>query len=357
MNRRGFLGYCTAAGITFGLSGLASCLSSKVPFSPEDKALLSGLMVADAHAHPYQLHGSKDYDMSTPTIDMMKQVGMVASSFSAVGDMVKYGRSISEMPYDNTLFQLGLVKKLEKKKKIQLIRNASDIPLSIGPEDVCGAIMAIEGGDALEGKIKNLDKFYQYGVRMITVLHDHDNSIGFNQRSHSDGSLTSFGVQVVERMNELGMIVDVAHSKTQTLNGIAEVSTAPLIDSHTNPLPFGIELSRPSRLRNWDEMELIAKTGGIICTWPLAYSKGKLPRTTLIHWAEEIVEIKNRLGINHVGLGTDGGGNLPQKVKGWKSILSLPLLISAMREVGLTQDEIFAYTGGNFLRVLKQCLR
>ncbi len=98
-------------------------------------------------------------------------------------------------------------------------------------------------------------------------------------------------------------------------------------------------------------MELIAKTGGVICTFPYAYSL----RTTLKHWAEEIVEIKKRFGIDHVGLGTDGDGNF-QNVKGWDSILSLPKLIGAMRTAGLSQDDIAAYTGGNFLRVLKQIL-
>ena len=355
MNRREFLGYCVAAGMTIGLGGLVSCIRSNISLSQADKTQLSGLLIADAHAHPYQLYGSRKYDGSTPTIDMMKQVGMVASSFSAVGDMVKYGGR-SGRPYSDTLSQLRKVKGLEENKKVKLILKTSDIQSSIEPNDTLGAIMAIEGGDALEGKIKNLSKFYEYGVRMITVLHDHNNEIGFNQRSRSDGPLTPFGIKVIEKMNELGIIVDVAHSKTKTLKSIVEVSTAPLIDSHTNPLPYGYEPSKPTRLRTWSEMELIAKTGGIICTWPLAYSKGIHPRTTLKHWAEEIIQIKKRLGIEHCGLGTDGGGNLPQKVKGWKSIASLPNLIGAMREVGLSQDDIIAYVGGNFLRILNRCL-
>ena len=155
----------------------------------------------------------------------------------------------------------------------------------------------------------------------------------------------------------MGMVVDVAHVKAQTLKGIAEVTAAPLIDSHTNPMAYGYRHPKPTRLRYWNEMELVAKTGGIVCTWPAAYSKKyRFPRTTLKHWADEIVEMKKRIGIEHVGLGTDGGGNLRQKVKGWHSILSLPGLIRAMKEAGLSRDDIVAYTGGNFLRVLNQCL-
>ena len=281
---------------------------------------------------------------------------MVACSFSALGDRVKYG-DVFGAPFGNTMDQLKEVKIFEKNKRITLIRKASDIPWPNGLNNVPGAVMTIEGGDALEGKINNLNKFYEYGVRMITIMHAHNNKLGYHQRSRTDGPLTPFGIQVVERMNKLGMVVDVAHVKAQTLKGIAEVTAAPLIDSHTNPMAYGYRHPKPTRLRYWNEMELVAKTGGIVCTWPAAYSKKyRFPRTTLKHWADEIVEMKKRIGIEHVGLGTDGGGNLRQKVKGWHSILSLPGLIRAMKEAGLSRDDIVAYTGGNFLRVLNQCL-
>lgn len=355
MKRREFLGCCVAAGMTIGFGGLVSCIRQNIPLSDADRDQLSGLLIADAHAHPYQFYGSRDYDFSTPTIEIMKQIGMVASSFSAVGDMVKdSGRS--ESPYFNTLSQLSEVKRLEEKKKVRLILKASDVQSLISPSDILGAIMAIEGGDALGGKISNLDSFYDYGVRIITVLHDHDNEIGFNQRSQSDGPLTPFGIKVIEKMNEYGMIVDVAHSKTKTLKSIVEVSTTPVIDSHTNPLPDLYESSKPTRLRTWSEMELVAKTGGLICTWPLSYSRDIYQRTTLKHWAEEIILIKKRLGIEYCGLGTDGGGKLPQKIEGWESVASLPKLIGAMREAGLSRDDVVAYVGGNFLRILNRCL-
>ena len=153
------------------------------------------------------------------------------------------------------------------------------------------------------------------------------------------------------------MVIDVAHARLQTLKGIAQASEAPLVDSHTNPMAFGYKHPKPTRLRYWAEMELVAKTGGVVCTWPAAYSKKyRYPRTTLRHWAEEIVEMKKRLGIEHVGLGTDGGGNLRRFVNGWHSIISLPKLMRAMGAAGLSQEDIAAFTGGNFLRVLNRCL-
>lgn len=267
-----------------------------------------------------------------------------------------YFRGRSGNPYGETRTQLQQVRRLAEDGQVHLIAKSSDLKSLLASRHTLGALMAIEGADALEGKLQNLGAFHDYGVRLITVVHDRDNEVGFNQRSDNDGPLTSFGVQLIENMNKLGMVIDVAHSKTGTLKSIAEVSAVPLVDSHTSPFHPGDETSGVRRLRTWQEMETIAKTGGIVCTWPFAYSGSKAQRSTLGDWADEIVQMKARLGIDHCGLGTDGGGGLPRTVKGWDSIASLPSLIAAMREAGLTQDDIAAFVGGNFLRILDKVL-
>lgn len=345
MKRREFLGYCIAAGMSVSFSGINLRKEVYASSAANNMEVLRNLVIADAHAHPYQIYGGTKYDSTTPTAEMMQKVGIAACSFSAVGDM---GGSV--------LGQLKKVKQLEEEKKIAVILSASDLPAPDSVRSVPGAVMAIEGAGALEGKIENLEKFYDYGVRMMTIMHNYNNDLGFNQKSRKDGPLTPLGIQVVERMNKLGMIVDVAHSNTATLKSIAGVSRLPVIDSHTNPLPYGYVSRQPSRFRSWPEMEVIAKTGGLVCTWPYACSDDNLRRTTLKHWAEEISQMKTRLGIEHCGLGTDGGGQLPQVVAGWESIESLPQLIAAMKEAGLSQDDIALYVGGNFLQVMKKCL-
>ena len=103
-------------------------------------------------------------------------------------------------------------------------------------------------------------------------------------------------------------------------------------------------------------MEWIAKTEGLICTWPLGYQRGATTRITFSDWAKEILEMKHRLGMEHVGLGTDGGGNLPSFIEGYRDIVDLSKLAKAMQEVGFSQDEIAAYMGGNFYRVLQSCI-
>lgn len=354
MKRRNFLSHCAAAGLSAVLCGRSFGRDSGGP-SLDAGISAADLLIADPHSHPYQLHGSRSPDSSTPTIEIMKTLNMALCSFSAVGDMT-YMRGRSGTPFVDTKGQLGKIKRMEENGEIRLARKSADLQALIASRNVPVGLMAIEGGDALDGDLRNLDVFHEYGVRLMTLMHERDNEIGFNQRSGQDGPLTPFGVHVVEKMNKLGMVVDVAHARTGTLKNIAEVSATPLVDSHTSPVLPGEDGSGSRRLRTWQEMETIAKTGGVVCTWPLAYSGKNSQRNTLRHWAEEIVEMKARLGIEHCGLGTDGGGGLPRLVDGWKSIASLPDLMVEMKRAGLTREDIAAYVGGNFLRLLGKCL-
>jgi len=94
----------------------------------------------------------------------------------------------------------------------------------------------------------------------------------------------------------------------------------------------------------------------VICTWPLRFKRGSYARKTFWDWAKEILEMKKRLGIEHVGLGTDGGGGLPSLIDGYHDVRDLVYLASAMQEVGLAHEDIKSYMGGNFYRVLQQCI-
>lgn len=353
MEKRRFLGCCAATGLALATE-LAKG-ASPAEWGPGDEPKAHHLLIVDAHAHPYQMHGGRSYDRSTPTVEMMNKLGVALSSFSAVGDMTAYSGRFGA-PFSDTQDQLKKVFALQEKGQVHVIRKSADLKSLIAAPGVVGALVAIEGGDAIEGRLDKLDAFYDEGVRLMTIMHEHDNALGFNQRSTTDGPLTPLGVQVVERMNKLGMLIDVAHAASSTLKRIAAISATPIIDSHTSVSPTETDRPQSRRLRSWHDLELIAKTGGVVCTWPFAYSGAGTHRSTLKDWAEEIVQMKARLGIEHCGLGTDGGGGLPHLVSGWESIASLPQLINSIREAGLSEEEIAAYVGGNLIRLLTRCL-
>ena len=129
-----------------------------------------------------------------------------------------------------------------------------------------------------------------------------------------------------------------------------------IIDSHTaltyTSEPLG------ARSRSWKEMEMVAKTDGVVCLWSLAFKTKTVQRVTFLDWAKEVLAMKQRLGMDHIGLATDSGGlsKTSRVIEGYKDIRDMTKLADAMLEVGLTKDDIAAFMGGNVLRVIKACI-
>jgi microsomal dipeptidase-like Zn-dependent dipeptidase len=363
MNRREFLRYSMFCGLSATTGSLFSYAQARqVPAT--NKPLLENVRIIDAHAHPDRyVYNSRPTD-DTSTLKAIKKLGMAASCFAAIGDSVflNQGR-VPGTEYHSTKAQLEWwLKGIVKSGRVKLVLKASDIPDVIGTDIPPGAILSIEGGDPLEGNPDRVDEFYRLGVRMITLMHYRNNELGDIMRMFRNldpgpahKGLTPDGRKVVERMQKVGMVVDVAHAHFLSLRQIAEISVKPLVDSHTNPCSIENPL-QCGRFRTWKEMELIAKTEGVVCTWPMAYTRGATNRITFSDWAKEILEMKSRLGMEHVGLGTDGGGNLPALIEGYRDVRDLAKLEVAMQEVGFSQEEIGAYMGRNFYRVLKGCI-
>ena len=362
MNRREFLHYAVFSGLSVTLGNFFSC-AQVPPLPTKGKALLERVQMIDAHAHTDRyVFSSRQIDTSS-SLKAIQELGMVASSFSAVGDEVFLNRGRQPgTEYGSTKIQLEhWIKGPIRRGNLNLILKASDIHDAVDKKTPPGAILAIEGGDPLEGKPDRVDEFYRLGVRMITLVHYRNNELGDIMRVYENSDpgprhngLTPAGRKVMERMQELGMVVDVAHAHTTTLKQIVEISRKPLVDSHTS----SCYIDDPSscsryRTRTWEEMEWVAKTGGVVCTWPLAYIGAGIIRMTFLDWANEILRMKRQLGMEHVGLGTDGGGNLPKLIEGYRDVRDLVRLVAAMQEVGLSRDEIAAYMGGNFYRVLQ----
>jgi membrane dipeptidase len=363
LNRRQFLRYSAFCGLSVSM-GSFSPFAQSFSESKDDQALLEGLQVIDAHAHPDRyVYNSRPTD-NTSTLKAIKKLGMVASCFAAVGDSVFLGQGrVPGTEYHSTKTQLEWwLKGIVKSGKVKLVLKASDVPAALDGDSQPGAILAIEGGDALRGNPDTVNEFYYLGVRIITLIHYRNNELGDTMRmwrNLSSGSpcngLTPAGRKVVERMQDLGTVVDVAHAHTTTLKQIVEMSSRPLVDSHTNPCSIEDPM-QCGRFRTWKDMELIAKTGGVVCTWPFGYKQAETSRITFLDWANEILEMKKRLGMEHVGLGTDGGGGLPGLIEDYRDIGDLLKLVKAMQAVGFSHAEIAAYMGGNFYRVLRSCI-
>jgi microsomal dipeptidase-like Zn-dependent dipeptidase len=312
------------------------------------------LQLIDAHAHPDMIAAWRDHSAS---YRHLVQGGVCTGVFSVAGDYASLsGPRWNGNNYGTVVDQLqswsgGII----KESHVKLVLKAEDIPP--GPVPSPGAILGIEGGDALEGKLARVDQFHQMGVRIITVVHAQNNEIGDSMYPMRDSGITNnglsaFGRSVVGQMEQSGILVDVAHSSYRTLQDIVAICTKPVIDSHTGVCPPKATVPC-MRTRPWRDMELVAKTGGVVCSWPYRLYPD-VPKSFL-DWAREVQEMKNMIGMEHIGLGTDTGGSLPRVVTGYRNQADLPKLLDAMGEVGFSLEEIKAFAGGNFIRVFRQC--
>jgi microsomal dipeptidase-like Zn-dependent dipeptidase len=357
MKRRNFLKCVAMMGMGPLMSRfLLSCAQPSIKPEAAHSAT-KPLAIFDAHAHPGQFFSERPPRVdASASMESIRAAGVLGCSFSAVGDIVAISRGhVAGSESAATRNQLAKAQKLIDAGKWSVVTKPADV--SAAEKTIPRAVLAVEGGDCLQGDIGQLHAFYDLGVRSVCLMHYTINEIGdIATEKPKHNGLTHFGKRVVEKMQELGMVVDVAHAHSLTLKDIADISSRPIMDSHTSPAPVG----NPSesnekairRMRSWKEMEWVAKTGGMVGTWPLRYSQAGWQRESFEDWAKEILQMKSRLGIEHVGLGTDGGGMIPRLIVSYSDYRDLKKLAAAMEETGLSAADIHAFMSGNFIRVL-----
>jgi len=209
-------------------------------------------------------------------------------------------------------------------------------------------ILAIENSDAVEGSLNVLRMLFKLGVRSIGLTHN-PRSLAADgvDESRTGGGLTSFGVQLVEEMNKLGIAVDLAHISEKGFWDVLEVSRKPVIVSHGNCKA----LCNHRRNLTDEQIRGIASRRGVIgVTFVPAFVDEENPSLSrLLDHIDHIVEIA---GVDHVGIGSDfdGGGTL------LKDVTELPEITKRLLERGYAECEVKKMLGGNFLRVLSDVL-
>lgn len=205
-----------------------------------------------------------------------------------------------------------------------------------------GAMLTIEGLQNLEGRAENLERLHAAGFRMAGLTHFFDNELAGSMHGVAKGGLTPFGRQVVRRMEELGMVVDVAHLSHAALAELFTLARRPLVSSHG-----GVQaICRTNRNLTDDEIRGIAKTGGLVA---IGYWDGAIcgtdPRT--VAWS--IRHVRDLVGIAHVGLGSDYDGSTTVRFHTGQ----LVQVTEALLDEGFTPDEIRAVMGENAIRLLR----
>ena len=256
--------------------------------------------------------------------------------------------------------------------KASVILTKADVPDKPDPGHV-RFFLDCEGGNPIEipaepglhpnHRLGILRMFFRAGVRGLQLTRDGRNQLGDGWLEGAGGKLSRFGVEVVEEMNRLGMMVGVSHVSTNSVLHATEVSTKPVVSTHTNPREF----TKTVRDHTDEEIRAIAATGGVI---GVRYLNGKTtPYAVLVDWVDYMA---NMVGIDHVGyawLGHDVGhpetGYIPGASKGPVPGGEIEALtkyeqnsrfIDALYEKNYSDDDVAKVMGGNFLRVMKEVL-
>ncbi|MDO8696106.1 MAG: dipeptidase [Pseudomonas sp.] len=229
--------------------------------------------------------------------------------------------------------------------KLLLIQRKSELERFIverqqQPERLA-AVLATEGLHPLEGQLGNIDRLYDAGFRIAGLTHFFDNEVGGSAHGINKGGLTPFGRQVIQRLEEKHILIDLAHASRPLIDDALAMATRPLLVSHT-----GVEGTCPGT-RNLSDAHLqrIAATGGVV---GIGYWDTAVCDTSVAAIVKAIRYTSDKIGVEHVGLGSDFDGSIHAPF----DVTGLAQLTEGLLKAGFNQQEIAAIMGGNVLRLL-----
>ena len=360
-------------------------------------------VAVDMHADTVQFMLDEGADinrrLATTHLDAvrMREGGLDAQFFSIWVEPNVYG-SGGARAVERADAQIAKVRALaeEHPETWTLAATAEDIRRAAA-EGKLSALMGLEGGYAIDGKIENVERYFRMGVRYMSLTWTY--SLPWAGSSGDSAGqargLDDFGRRVVAEMNRLGMMVDVSHVSDKTFWDIMEVSSSPVIATHSNARAIAPE---PRNLT--DEMiRAVARTGGVVCVvfypafvepgWravkdrldaeiaPLVSEAGRraqgngsikriardrvrereyakrLPPVPVSRVVDHIDHIVRLVGVDHVGLGSDFDG-IQAVPAGLASVAELPNLTAELLRRGYTEEDVAKILGGNVLRVMEE---
>ncbi len=231
---------------------------------------------------------------------------------------------------------------------LALVQTPSDVVPVRAPDrgsPPVAAMLSVEGLHNLEGDLANLEVLYDAGVRMAGPVHFFDNALAGSAHGVEKGGLTPLGREAIERMERMGMIVDIAHCSRACVADVLAMATRPVVSSHG-----GVQATCPGG-RNLTDAEIrgVAQTGGVI---GIGYWPGAVCDTSPASIVAAMRHVRDLVGIEHVALGSDFDGTVTTRF----DTAGLVHITQALMEAGFSDEDIRAIMGGNAIRVIERGL-
>ena len=385
------------------LAMLPLVLSAKQPSEADADKIAEHVqehaIVIDTHADTPQMMLDENYDLADPASSFMVSIpkmrqGHLGAEFMSIWVDVDWPKNdLIHRALD--LIDVVNSQVARHSDSLEMARTADDV-VRIHRAGKIAILMGVEGGYIIQDDLRVLDIYYQLGVRYMTLTHTKVDAIGDSSgdQPHWNG-LSDFGRQVVDRMNQLGMMVDISHVSDATFYAAVAASKAPVIASHSSCRA----LCNVPRDMTDDMLRAVAKNGGVVDinfydgfldqTFADAYKKveeamdaevkaareerarqGKrltfteesqidarysagLPIPSYTRIADHIDHAVQVAGVDHVGLGSDFDGIAGLAPRGMEDWSKLPDLARELARRGYSEGDLEKILGGNVLRVMR----
>jgi len=357
-----------AAGVPGGLPVEAAAIASS--FSTIDEIFERGIIIDDLSGF--------DPKPSLPDagFPVVKQSGI-----TIVGPTL--GEVVPEQAVHTTVNEIARAEATVARypDRLMIIRSFSDIETA-KREKKLGLLINVQNSACIERDLKNLDLFYDLGLRQIQLTFNWRNWVGDGCTERTQAGLSYFGVDMVQRMNELGMIVDVGHTGYQSTLDAVEVSSKPIVFSHTNCKA----LCDHPRNKTDDQIRALARKGGVIGLSCFNWFVSDKPRSTLDDLLDHFDHVARLVGPRSIGIGSDFSiagwagrepdaeweahkniygerewkmlkGRFPPYIDEVNNPRRYRTIAEGLQKRGWKLDDIAGVLGGNFVRVYREVLK
>ena len=341
---------------------LLCCLATSACNAPDPAAIHLASIPLDSHVDiPFDYATDAvdplDADLQV-NIEKMHEGGLDAAFFIVyVGQTERTAENYLQAQADAMTKFDAIHRKTERlyPDLIGLAYSSGDVERLVDEGRLVAAI-GIENGYVIGTDLDLLDRYFELGARYMTLVHNGHNDIADSAQPREElgdqgpehSGISDFGASVIQRMNELGIMVDISHASKEAALEAIELSAAPVIASHSSVRAL------TDHVRNLDDETLLAlrDNGGVVQIVAFEAYIGDEESSTVNDLVDHIDHAVELIGIEHVGISSDFGGG--GGVEGWNDATETPNVTAELVRRGYSEAEIGLLWSGNLLRVWRE---
>ena len=298
-------------------------------------------------------HGDLEKNQCAISIPGMKRAGTMAQLFACFTYVKEYEGGY-EQCYRHVLEMIDFMEQQVQifSDHIAFAYSYDDIMRNVFKKKI-SAVLTVEEGGVLCGDIRRLDDLYEKGIRLVTPMWNYENCLGHPNSTDSSvmcQGLKPFGIEAVQRMGELGMIVDVSHASDRTFRDILTYAKGPVVASHSNCRAI---CNHPRNLT--DEMiRELANAGGVAGLNFYGPFLGTKDASLLEEMTEHVLHMIRLGGSSFPAIGTDFDGFDGMEKLEIPRVDHMERLWERLKKKSVSESQLDKIWNGNALRVLKE---